>query len=314
MIIEFVQRHQIDDDSWNSCVKNSPNGNIYAYSWYLDIVSPNWGALITPNYSHIFPLPYIIRYGQKIGYHPVFAQQLGLFSTQPIDSKTILLFLCSIPFKKFEYQLNSNNPISSDEFNARQRNNFVLDLNLDYSHIQERYSKSNRKNILKANSLGVFVKEISFEEYWNFYPKHTRYNARKGIFKRIETLIKTCINHNSGFILGAFTADNIICSTLFMGKSHNRMYALFGDSSELGFEQRGKFAIFDKAISLNANSQILLDFEGSNIPSLASFFEGFGSFNKPYWVVSKNKLPKHINHLLKLENIIKQQLKRILKC
>lgn len=44
----LLQRHQIDDDAWNALIDRSPHSTIYAYTWYLDVVSPDWQALCLP--------------------------------------------------------------------------------------------------------------------------------------------------------------------------------------------------------------------------------------------------------------------------
>jgi len=45
-MIIYHKHHEIDRDRWDECIRKSFNGIIYAYSWYLDIVSPQWEALI----------------------------------------------------------------------------------------------------------------------------------------------------------------------------------------------------------------------------------------------------------------------------
>lgn len=312
MEIKFVERIQIDDSRWNKCIEESTNGNVYAYTWYLDVVAPNWGALITPDYSHVFPLPYTSRFGQRIGYHPLFAQQLGLFSKQNIDEQTLLQFIQHIPFKKFEIQLNSANKIDSNLYQCQARNNFKLNLQNGYELLFSRYNRSNRKNCVKANDFGIKVKRINFDEYWEFYIEHTKFIARKAIYMRLNELIKQNIVRNTGFIYGAYSIDGILCSVLFVAQSHACVYTLFGDSSELGFQLRAKFLIFDQLIRNFANTPTILDFEGSDMPNVASVFEGFGSTRTQYIKIKYDKLPFIIQVLIKIEDWTKNTLKRIL--
>lgn len=293
-------------------MQESPNGNIYAYSWYLDIVAPKWCALITPNYSHIFPLPYKTRFGQQIGYHPIFAQQLGLFSRECINSNIFLQFIQNIPFKKIEVQANNIGCINPEKCTIRQRTNYKLSLSKSYEELFANYNRSNLRNCAKAYKQGIVVKKIEFDEYWQFYVQHKRFAARNTILKRLETLIKCCLEHQSGFILGAYTPNMTLCSTLFIGSSNNTLYTLFGDSSELGFKHRAQFAIYDQLIKKYANTDMSLDFEGSDIPTIASVFKGFGPIYCPYLHIEQNSLPHAINTILNTENWLKQALKRTL--
>lgn len=55
-MIIFLQHQAIDKQKWDSCIKECGNGMTYAYSWFLDIVSPGWAALVEDDYSAVFPL------------------------------------------------------------------------------------------------------------------------------------------------------------------------------------------------------------------------------------------------------------------
>lgn len=55
-MIQFVQNADIIKKKWDDCIAHSVNERIYAYSWYLNIVAPNWDALIMDDYQAVFPV------------------------------------------------------------------------------------------------------------------------------------------------------------------------------------------------------------------------------------------------------------------
>ena len=55
--ISFVSHNQIDKSKWDYCMDKSINRSVYGISWYLDIVSENWDALIYGDYELIIPVP-----------------------------------------------------------------------------------------------------------------------------------------------------------------------------------------------------------------------------------------------------------------
>ena len=58
-MINYLTNEQIDKSRWDDCVAHAVNGNVYAFSWYLDIVHPGWEALvemIDGNYVTIMPI------------------------------------------------------------------------------------------------------------------------------------------------------------------------------------------------------------------------------------------------------------------
>jgi hypothetical protein len=51
MKILRLKHTEIDKQRWDKAIENSSFPSIYALSWYLDVVSPNWQALVSEDYS-----------------------------------------------------------------------------------------------------------------------------------------------------------------------------------------------------------------------------------------------------------------------
>ncbi len=79
-MIKYLKHHEVAKDKWDECIDKAFNGIIYAYSWYLDLVSPEWEALIEDDYSIVFPLTQRNKNNINYLFQPVFTQQLGVFS------------------------------------------------------------------------------------------------------------------------------------------------------------------------------------------------------------------------------------------
>jgi len=52
-MIVYYKHNQIDFERWDKVITNSQNGLVYALSWYLNIVTPGWEALIEDDYEYI---------------------------------------------------------------------------------------------------------------------------------------------------------------------------------------------------------------------------------------------------------------------
>ena len=61
--------------------------SLYCYSWYLDAVSDNWGALVMGDYEFIMPIPYTVKKNQSILYQPFFSQQLNVLGKNYLQLK-----------------------------------------------------------------------------------------------------------------------------------------------------------------------------------------------------------------------------------
>ena len=55
-MICYLTHNQIDKQRWDECIAQSPDGLIYCWSWYLDVVHPGWEALVEDDYENVMPL------------------------------------------------------------------------------------------------------------------------------------------------------------------------------------------------------------------------------------------------------------------
>ena len=67
----------------------------------------------------------------------------------------------------------------------------------------------------------------------------------------------------------------------------NRIIYLFSAVSFKAKKLQVASFLLNVIIEKHANSNIVLDFEGSMSPSIASFFKSFGSVNEPYFFFKK---------------------------
>lgn len=304
MVINYLERSAIDDTLWNKCISESINGIVYAYTWYLDIVSPNWTALVSTDYSYVFPLPAVSRFKVDVLLQPLFTQQLGLFSANHITSEILDEFIQRITqkFKYINIHLNTINMYCGTA-ESIERDTYQLDLIQPYSMIQESYSQNTRRNNLKAIALGVVVDKIeNSDDFIAFYKNHS-IKFKRSKYAQIENLINIMNGNGLCEMIGAFY-EGELCAVALIVKSNGKLIYLFASSSSLGLQKRAMFAIVDQIIRWNSESHLVLDFEGSIIPSIARFYAGFGAKPCKYQKVIIDNMPFHARILFKFKNIL----------
>ena len=145
-MIRYFRHTEIDKAKWDNCIKLSPAGIVYSTSWYLDIVSPGWEALIEDNYKAVFPLTSKSKYGFNYLFQPFFTQQGGLFiENENTHSEQVKQFLESIPlkFKLIEINLNASNQIETFrnyKISKRRTHHLLLDKSIE--ELRKNYSES----------------------------------------------------------------------------------------------------------------------------------------------------------------------------
>ncbi|NDV47546.1 GNAT family N-acetyltransferase [Paludibacter sp. 221] len=288
MDIKYLKHNEIDYVAWDESIASSHNALVYAQSWYLDIVSPGWEALVSSDYEYLMPLPVKRKYGIPFLVQPVLSQQLGIFSSQKIDEKILHGFIRKIPYLSYHLNLNEGNKYSK----ATSYPNYVLDLNKGYEKLHWAYSKNTRRNISKATKIGIYVKsDISVEEFCDFYFSVEKSTAELNK-ELVHKLIENGYNRGAIELYAAFYPDGELIAALCLLKSEHRLIYLLPVSNAKGKQWSGMFLIVDEIIRDKSKTDVLLDFEGSRVSGVARFYRGFGSYNKPYYHVERLSIPR----------------------
>src|ERR1017187_4211267 len=136
-MIKYLKHSEINKAKWDACIAQSFNRNIYANSWYLDVVCPAWEALIDGDYQAVMPLTCNKKYGINYLYQPYFTQQLGVFGIEKLSNENMNELLNAIPskYRFIEINLNINNPIQDKSFEVKNLPTHLLNLNQSYEGI-----------------------------------------------------------------------------------------------------------------------------------------------------------------------------------
>lgn len=275
-------------------VAGSGAETIYPYSWYLDSVAEHWSALVMDGYRYLMPLVWKRKWGIAYLYQPYYTQQLGVFSREHVDPTIITEMISGIPgkFRMARIHFNAQNMVSqSRSIEVTDRTNYILSLNGDYKEISASYSTNTRRNIKKGLSFGTSIrKDISCRELIDLKRKNDVVVRAEREYSRLNDLLETIMKNNAGVIYSTGTGENLNAAAFFAFSSTRAIY-LLSVSDETGKEQRSMFRIVDAFIRDHSGSGLTLDFEGSNIPSVARFFSGFGATKEIYQAVMFRRFP-----------------------
>ncbi len=290
MDIKHLEHKNIKKKLWDETILNAINGTVYAMSWYLDIVSPGWEALVNNDYSIAMPLPKKNKYGFKYLSQPFYSQQLGVFSINEIKKSDFYQFLDKIPYKFYRLQLNSSNCFDFPK--EALRLNYILKLNKPYDKLQREYGKNCKRNVKKLESKNQkLVNNTSPEKFLEFVETNLAFKPIKGVMPVLKSIIRKSFENGSGKIISTIDdSSNKILAAVFIIIWKNRFYYLMPASSEKGKEYNSMFLLVDKLIQQHSESNKIVDFEGSSIEGVARFYKGFGATCEYYPILNQNKL------------------------
>jgi lipid II:glycine glycyltransferase (peptidoglycan interpeptide bridge formation enzyme) len=291
MNIRYLKHTAIDKNRWDACINAAPNGLVYGMSWYLDVVCPGWDALVADDYSAVMPLPWKQKLGIKYIYHPLFAQQLGVFyQCEANDQSNNFLAHIPLKFMKLEVSLNYLNHVKLLSLNIRT--NLLLPLNKPYNELLKSCNENTRRNIKKAIKLNPLITDkVELNDFIALKRETLVASLKKAETERLYTLITYLVTNNHAKIVGVYSDTNQLLAAVCLVHFKNRLVYLFAASSEQGKEQRSMFAVINYIMQQNALSDTLIDFEGSNIEGVAQFFKGFGAVTENYYRYKKSRIP-----------------------
>ncbi|MBP1664428.1 MAG: hypothetical protein H6Q19_1568 [Bacteroidetes bacterium] len=288
MQIRLLHHHEINYDLWDKCINNAKNSLAYASTWYLDMVSPEWEALVAGDYEYIMPLPVKKKFGIKYIVQPILTQQLGVFSEETIDSEIVNSFIRAIPY--FSYELNLNERNFTPE--AAIMPNIIVDLNYPYEYLKSNFSVNTKRNIVKAESNQLHIdRSLKPDEFIRLYLETDR-NFKIIHADKIRNLICKGSENNLISICCVRTPENEVVSAVGLLKSGNRIIYLLPFSSVKGKTLSAMFFLINELIKEHAGTEKILDFEGSRIEGLNRFYKGFGGVERSYYLIKKCR-PKY---------------------
>jgi len=294
-MINYLKHNEIDRERWDSCIKDSSNVKPYGLSWYLDIMSPGWEALVDDDYDSVFPIPCRKKYGIQYIATPVFLQQLGAYSPDKSLTKALKEFLDFIPESYRFIDLCVGQRIDNDKYKVELKANYELDLSKPYEKLQDNFSNHCKRNIEKsAKKKHDLVEDVTPGELIDLFINNKGAEI-KGIkardYQRLNELMNFCLRNKKGRLIGVRASKKRLIYGIFLVETKGNKTMLFVVNTPESRERRTGYYHVNELIKESAGTKTILDFAGSSLPSIASFMESFGSKNVPFYHIYRNRLP-----------------------
>ena len=294
--LQWIDNAAIDKQRYDDCIDKCEWGKVYALSWYLDLLTNNkWELLVGGDYEVVMPVPFRKKFGIKYTYRPNFCQQLGIFSESLITLNCQIQFINELTrvYKHINYPLNHSNlneefpPFRNTSF--IKRTNLILNLNSDYESIYENYSGNLKKNLRKAKNAGLQIKQdIKTSEVISVYKSawQTLHPIPDDDYNRFSNVVDHARKIGISQNFGIFFNKKILASCVVF-KYKNRIYYPFSGITKEGRNYSAIAFLIDGIISIHCNSNIYLDFEGSDIQNVKYFYQKFSPDEEHYFLINK---------------------------
>jgi energy-converting hydrogenase A subunit M len=282
----WKNRDEIDVIEWDKYLQHSSSQQIELSSWYLDIVAQHWGAFYHKASGARIPVVYHTKwiFINQV-YRPSFIQQMNIISQNTLEV-THKLNLIQLITQKFPCgQFNSGLTITDSKI----RKNYVLSL---FSYNQQGvqlFSAHHRKEIVIASSKNLNIQlsnqiEVFIDHYQTFSLSKL---GHSGIEKHLlEQLISSSLNKENGILVMVFDEFNQLLAGAFFLSYKRRLVYLMSYTNPEGKKKNAMYGLLKYVFDHYKDTHDVFDFEGSDIPGIQFFFEGFGATLQIYseWI------------------------------
>jgi len=315
----LLSRHEIADNVWNDFVTTSPQGCIYHFTWYLDVICPDWSAIVVGNAEHwnaIMPLPLSQKVGINYALQAPFAQysgvlfrpQIGKQLTQWNNKKRWCEFIVqhiptSIKLFKFNFapQFDYPLPFHWNGYQLEAKYTYWLSLEPTAKEIEQGFAKSVRQAIRKSKQEGlVLVEAENIDDLLRFSLQQKKF-LPDSQYQKLPELWQALKERDKGMVLEVRDKNGVLHTGGLFLKDAERWITIFGSNSKPESKETGAVAyMLSEAIQMAKREGVdYFDFEGSMMEGVERFFRSFGGSPIPYLLISKNTLPKALKWLKK---------------
>lgn len=282
--IRILPAHALDKDKWDACVAADNTALIYSRSWYLDCIADEWYGLVVGDYEAIMPLPLKRKWTLRMVYTPPFIQRLGI-AGRPDEQAQKAMRDEALRFCKLLLYASSGDQLFPNA-SKKQRTNYVLALKESYQAIAAQYTVACRKNLNKAQTRScIFMNDVGIEDvialYKDAYGNDAAYTPEH--YVRLEKLLHTAVEKRACHIAGVRDEVGALAYAGLLLDDGRRLYYLLGAPTTKGRQMRATYFFIDAMIQRFAGTGKVLDFEGSDIPAVAQFYQSFNPQREHYY-------------------------------
>ncbi len=309
MPVLLLHRSQIDSGQWDDFMAASPQRILYAYSWYLDVVVPDWSALVwqeNNRWQAVMPLPIRQKWGFQVIQQPFYCQLLGVFTNASADLPTADSLLLKALAASFRYVSIYSGRFSKgvelpQAMKGRVAFTHILPLYPTYPALWQQYSQDRKNNLQLGRNFGWQTRQsLDMEPIIRLFRENHAAQIKGGVSGNAYALLRKVADRlhqqKALRLVYAFKDEKIEAGALFAIFDRRIIY-LFNAASPTGRKGNARTLLIDTIIQEYAGTDFIFDFESPEKASIASFYRSFGAIEEEYQLLTYNNFPFPLKQL-----------------
>lgn len=291
--VHILDPKHIDQQRWNNCVASFNHGLVYAYADYLYAMCDEWMGLIAGNYEALMPVPLRKKMGIRYSYQVPFVQQLGIIGNN--EHVDVLINAYNDLISYGDYAFNFSNEITSGAGTlVNTCCNLILPLQAGYAAIKKNYQNDLINNLKKAARQQMVFQQAEIQEAIEVFQKqysNRSANYTESAFERFRSFCLFPGNQVQVICRKATDTKNTLKAIALFLQDNKRIYNMMNTTTDKGRTVAANHFLLDAVIQEFAGSDLVFDFEGSDIQGIQHFYKNFGAVSQNYQTIHINRLP-----------------------
>jgi hypothetical protein len=246
------------------------------------------------DYAAVLPLAWRKKWGIRYLYMPPFMQQLGLVGIYNNEEVNNIAKLMQENFIYGDLHFNFSNSFVPSFFSQiKKRKNRITHLLPPYAELTHSFSGDARRNIQEAARHSLYFQEGREEEAMQLFFEQMKYNGAPSEIdmKKFSRLYQEFSSTNQAICRSVLDNNNQLLAAMVGFSDGKRIYNLLNLTTPEGRKKSANYFLFDQLLREWAGHPLWLDWEGSELPGVQSFYLHWGGEWEYYYHVHLNHLP-----------------------
>ncbi len=319
---------------WNLFVDQSPQGDMFCYSWWLEAMTQSRFKIIAAieNNEIVAGMPIAFDELGKIN-EPLLVRTLGVlykhqkgiseYKQTSNQRRWINALLAGLPldnFVRMSFHPNFTDwlPLRWKGFKQTTKYTYIIKYPQPADNLWKNLNNMTQRIIKKAQAKGIRIEQDNnLELLYQFLSLTYQRQGREYIipFERIKALDKAVRKNGNRIMFKAVDTNNQVHAMVYISFNKKSAYLLLSGSDPKYRKLGGHTLVLWQAIQFFKGKTGYFNFGGSNIERIERHFRGFGGSLTPYFEIYneniKNNLRYHLSQILShFKAIIKLILKK----
>lgn len=311
MNVQYLAHTCINKPEWDALITQSPQRQVYALSWYLDVVAPDWDAVVMLDeqgkYKAVMPVPWRKKLGIRYVQQPLFCQQLGIYTSAESINEAIFRQFLAVLHHKYLYIIslgfNTDNTVLLQLGQEGVSRNYTLylDLTVGYEQLYRSYTRDRKMNLKRAQKAQLqIIESNNLEPLISFFKEETANRIYGGVaedaYEQLRQLYQQLTQRGLCSLLYTSDAAGLKNAGCLFIIWQGKIIYIYNAAAGFGRKLNGRTLLLDHIIRKYSGQPYVLDFESPDDaePDIVHFYKSFGTYEAAIPLLHYNHLPKSI--------------------